>query len=211
MGNNSSTPTVLETAGLEENIQDILKKREEKETQEKLDPELVYNGEYTELKITKASLKWRIARINSSLDKNKNVKASLEKFEVKLDKIYGLEVSSDLNKFTVYALGRRDDSLSGQEGSLTNWIKEKIFGKEQQWFKNEYTFEAKSENQASQWLDEICEKTGMDWEEKDVLLVYQDDDLQALEVLREIKPMFKAANIMVQVLSNRKTILKNRR
>lgn len=68
MGQDASTP--VETKGLEENIKEVLKARKEKmavEEEDELDPELIYDGEYTELKISKNVLKWRVARINSTL------------------------------------------------------------------------------------------------------------------------------------------------
>jgi hypothetical protein len=200
MGNENSKASVVQTAGLEDNIQDIIKKRQEKSISElELDKELMYIDEYTELVFTKTSLKWKIARINSELE-NKNVKASLDKYEVKLDKIYGLEMSMCGKKFTVFALGRNDDSLVSETGFFKS-LKDKWMHDKEKWYKNEYTFEAKTEKQAEMWLDEICEKTGTDWEEKDVLLIYQDEDWQALEVLREIKPMFKAANVKLEIVS----------
>ena len=201
MGNETSKS--VKTAGLEDNIQEIIKKRQEKLEkkipEQELDKELMYLDEYTELKINKTGLKWKIARISPELQ-NKNVCASLEKYEVKLDKIYGLEVSPCAKKFTVYARGRKDDLCSKESNFFQNF-KDYIIKDNQKWYKNEYTFEAKNEKQAEMWLDEICEKTGMDWAEKDVLLIYQEDDWQALEVLGEIKPMFKAANIMLEVIS----------
>lgn len=59
--------------GLDENIKQVLKDRKEKDdarNEEELDPELLYDGEYTELKLSKQTLKWRIARLNSSLGMN---------------------------------------------------------------------------------------------------------------------------------------------
>jgi uncharacterized membrane protein YcaP (DUF421 family) len=76
MGTEASIPASLETEKIQDNLETILKEREEKEVcrndeeeSEELDAELLYDGEYTELKLSsnKKTLKWRIARIGSQL------------------------------------------------------------------------------------------------------------------------------------------------
>jgi hypothetical protein len=71
-----------------------------------------------------------------------------------------------------------------------------------QWYQNEYVFEAQDPEQATQWLDLLCELTGLDWAERDMMiLVNPESDKDSLKVLDSILPMFEAANVCVHIKS----------
>jgi hypothetical protein len=71
-----------------------------------------------------------------------------------------------------------------------------------QWYQNEYVFEAQDPEQAAQWLDLLCELTGLDWAERDMMiLVNPESDKDSLKVLDAILPMFEAANVCVHIKS----------
>ena len=76
------------------------------------------------------------------------MKASLERFEVRVDKIYGLTVSEDGLKFTIYALGRKNDgigkekesALSNLKSTIVTRIKTQFSIPNQEWFQGSSAF-----------------------------------------------------------------------
>jgi hypothetical protein len=142
----------------------------------------------------------------------RDVKASLDRYQIRIDKIYGLTSSEDGLSFTIHALSRRDDACyEGQ--SFTEKLKrvgrqmtQKAYSylpwAENIWFQNEYVFNCDSQDQAARWLDELSELTKSDWAEKDMFVVMNaKNDRDALKVLDSVIPMFEVANVNLHLKS----------
>ena len=140
------------------------------------------------------------------------------RYQIRVDRIYGLASSDDGLSFTIYALGPRDDTIVEHE-TLVQRMKHE--GKEmikrvyktlpfsdKEWFQNEYVFETQTPEQAADWLDELSQLTDTDWAERDMMIVMNpNQDKNASKLLKQLLPMFEAANVVVNVKSMRSNLI----